>query len=200
MKKTVSLIFFALLISTPSLRATQYLFENYEIQLVGSDRQPWVSPVQLQLGGFETGFTPTSFNLDLWTANWITAGSSGYYDPAGREWQAQLVLTDNTLFNVGAAFPLWVFDQTTGDERNWLLLSDPSWLTAANDSSDPSMYLFGLTGETAADFGKLDLRNALAETADVPSVSSAVPEPSTYSLVASLLLGATLIWRRGKRA
>jgi len=97
-----------------STRATDYVFENFDTTLFKSGGQPWAGGVvNVEVGTFINGFTPTAGNLSSWLANW-KADTCGFYDPSGPEWSAALVLADNSVFKQNAQLYLWAFDSHTG--------------------------------------------------------------------------------------
>jgi hypothetical protein len=182
----------AFVLAVLPLRATEYLFGNFDTTLFTAAGPAWPGALDLQLGGFSGGFTPTNANTGDWLANWIS-DPSGYYTPVdGPEWSASLALIDNVLFTEGASLYLWVFDTQTGPASEWGLFTDATWLVAANSSIDPSVYSYDFGGGTTAVFGQVNHAGGVATTAAV----SAVPEPGSTAAILGLVVLTGGLFRR----
>lgn len=201
MKKTIlsSLLLGAAL--TAPLSATEYFFNDFDYRAVDTSFADWTS-LNLELGKFAAGFTPTVENLDLWASNWVpfadpAYSSSGYF-AAGPEWSASLALPDNTDYAVGDSLYLWAFNALTGPGREWALLADANWKVVLNDPLDPNSVDFGFSGQTTALFGVINANREFVQTvAAVP-----VPEPATWvgMTAGSLMMGFIALRRRKARA
>lgn len=195
MKKLTTCLALSLLATLP-LKATQYIFENFDVVVNDQSALPWSASLEAQLGVFAPGFTPASANLTDWASQWVST-SSGYYDPSGPEWSVSLNLSDNTDFAVNQQLYLWLFDSQAGIGSQWSLFTDASWLVASNDGLDPTIYFLDFTDASAALFGGLDLAVNSASTSLVTGGGSAVPDAMSvgWALGASLLAMAVFGFR-----
>jgi hypothetical protein len=183
----------ALLLAASSLSATEYVFQNFDIFLRDRLGITWATQLDVSLGVFEAGFTPTLENYSTWNIKFATDSSPGYYvGPAdgGPEYSAALRLSDNLTIPVGSQLSLWIRTPAGfGGEAQTALFTDSSWLTVANSPTDVVTRYFDFTNVTTAVFGTFDFNNNLASTVEV----MAVPEPSTYGIgvaLPALALGA----------
>ncbi len=181
-----------LLASLVPASATEYAFGNFDTSVDTSFHSPWIVPLQLELGKFAAGFTPTLANVDSWQVNFFS-GPVGFYDPSGPEWGASLTLTNNTVFGVGSRLYAWAFNTQVGTSaRQWALFTDPSWVVASNSLIDPSFYSFDFSVNTVAIVGALNVRTQTAATASIPPV----PEPATWGLIGGFSTLVVALWRR----
>lgn len=197
MKKTLLTIALSLGAVLP-LSAKEFIFEDFRLSLFDSTMQPWTGMFEgnVQLGAFNNMFTPSLSNTGSWFANWSTAGAGGYYDSAGPEWSAQLLLNDNSVFSVGQQLSLWVFDSPVGGSE-WAVFTDPSWLVTVSSGLDTTPSFFEFTNDTVALFGSFDYDAGVASTISV-GAASAVPEPS-YTLFAGLGMLGLVLYRKAKQ-
>lgn len=162
------------------LKATEYLFMNFDTTFTTHAGGPWVGDsLDLELGGFTGGFVANQANLADWGASWYASGT-GYFDGSGPESMAVLNLADNSVMTPGSQLSLWVFD-TKSPGGEWALYTDPSWITISNTDSGLGGS-FDFTAQTVAVFGSFDLGAHVAAT----SVASAIPEPSTWACFAGV--------------
>ena len=177
--------------------ATQFIFEDFEFSLYDSKGQAFPSlEDNLQLGMFSAGFTPTASNLGNWQSNWLT-DSVGYYDSQAPEWSSSLSLNDNSVFAVGQQLSLWLFDSTS-PSGEWALFTDPAWLITTSSALDINPVFINFTEQTQALYGSIDFDAKIAATAAIAG-SVAVPEPSTYGIVASVIIVGLAFYRRKTR-
>jgi hypothetical protein len=191
MKKLLLTGLALLALASPGLRATTYVFENFNTTLLDANGQPWTASLNLELGGFINGFTPTAANRSDWAANWV-ADPGGYYDPTGPEWSASLVLASNAVFAVGTQLYLWAFDFQSGASAQSGLFVDASWKTVTNAPLDLTPNFLGFTGGTTAIVGAYSFSGLTAATAG----ASAIPEPSAWAALTGLAALALAVSRR----
>lgn len=185
-----------LLTSLAPASATEYDFGNFDTTINTSFNTPPLVPLQLELGKFITGFTPTLANTASWQVNWIS-GPTGFVDSSSPDWEASLTLTNNATFALNAQLYLWAFDSRIATtDRQWALFTDTSWLVFANSAIDPSVYSYDFSGATTAVAGSLNLRTQVATTAFIP----AVPEPATWGLIGGFSTLLVAFWRRRRAA
>jgi hypothetical protein len=193
-----SKIAFLALMLVSSAYATEVIFDDYDVTLTKQGGASWGTTfLGVQLGSFQSGFTPTADNLSSWGANFQTVGTPGYYDPSGPEWSTSMVLKDNTApFAVGTQLFLWAFDsKTVGGGSQWLLLTDSSWKLGTMDAAIPSQDLNFTNGTTAAlGLGAFDYSTLSAST-----FTTAVPEPSTYAAILGFVTLGLVGYRRFRR-
>jgi hypothetical protein len=199
--KNVIMVALGLAAAAP-LSATEYLFNDLTYRAVDSSGTDW-SSLNVELGKFAAGFTPTSANLDLWGANWIPFADpmyspSGYF-AAGPEWQALISLPDNSQYAVGDTLFLWAFDSLVGAGREWALLTDASWSVVANDILDPVMQEFAFTSQTTALFGAIQHQRNDPLVMTAQAVAVPVPEPSTWAGVIGGVVLTLFAARRRRR-
>ncbi len=194
MKKILVLSLGLLGLTLVPLRATTYVFENFNTTLLDGTAQPWTGMLEVELGAFINGFTPTNANRDLWLGNWV-AETGGYYDASGPEWSAALNLADNATLSVGTQLYVWAFDLQSGASAQSALLVDGAWKTVSNSSLDLTTNFFGFSAGTSALVGAFDFNAQTARTA----TASAVPEPGTSALLAGLAVLGLVACRRGRR-
>jgi hypothetical protein len=196
MKKLLLLAALMVLGTGGRLGATQIVFYS---EFSFATPSP-VNPFSLELGTFNSGFTPTSANLDDWLSNW-NSDSTGYVDTAAPEWQASLVFGNNSFFPVGAQLYLWAYDvRTPAGAGQWALFTEftAPWMVPVADplALDPVQLSF--SNDTVAILGELEFARSGASTAAAVAIS-AVPEPSTYGGMSLALLLAAMAWRRSRR-
>jgi len=192
----------ALLLAASSLSATEYVFQNFDIFLRDRLGITWATQLDVSLGVFEAGFTPTLENYSTWNIKFATDSSPGYYvGPAdgGPEYSAALRLSDNLTIPVGSQLSLWIRTPAGfGGEAQAALFTDSSWLTVSNSPTDVVTRYFDFSNVTTAVFGAFDFNNSAAATVAV----TAVPEPSSYGLglgLPALVLAAFVRRRRMAR-
>ena len=190
----------ALLFAAASLPATEYVFQNFDALLRDRLGIDWNTQLDVEIGVFDAGFTPTLQNYSSWGANFRTESTPGYYvgpSEGGPEYSAALRLSDNSVFAVGTQLRLWIRTPAgfTGSAET-ALFTDASWLVVANSPTDVTARYFDFSNVTAAQFGTFDFNNDLASTVAV----SAVPEPSTYGLAFSTtIFSFTILLRRRRK-
>ena len=166
---------------------------------------------QFELGGFQSGFTPTSANLSLWESNWVsfdlanfgnngwnpTPGVSSYTDSGTLVTAGPgLVSSAETggTFSIGQQAYLWTYNtKAITGTTEWALLVNPTWsFPVASDPSGPPAVQFwslGDAGNTAV-VGEV--------TPDLNNFSTlqtqAVPEPGSALMI--LVAGVVFRFRR----
>jgi hypothetical protein len=136
------------------------------------------------------------------------ATNGGYLDIAGDELATSLSAISNTgnLATPGSQLDLAIYyANTAGDSSNiswssaftnYAVLRDSSWVVPTFINS-PSLTAIGFTSSTVALVGSIS--GASAAGANTITLSSgAVPEPSTYALLAVGAVGLSLSFRRRK--
>jgi len=186
------------LFTVSSLSATEYVFQNFDIFLRDRLGVTWATQLDVSIGVFESGFTPTLENYSSWNTRFITDSSPGYYvGPAGGgpEYSAALRLSDNLTIPAGSQLRLWIRTPAGfGGAAQTALFTDSSWLTVSNSPTDVVTRFFDFTNLTTALFGTFDFNNNQANTIEV----TVVPEPSSYGLGLGLpaLAAAAFVRRR----
>ena len=166
---------------------------------------------QFELGGFQSGFTPTLANLSLWESNWVsfdlanfannswnpTPGISSYTESGSLVAAGPgLVSSPETggTFSIGQQAYLWTYNtKAISNTTEWALLVNPTWTyPAASDPSGPPAVQFwslGDAGNTAV---------AGEVTPDLNNFSTlqtqAVPEPGSALMI--LIAGVVFRFRR----
>ena len=185
------------LLLTSSSFATQIILQDAEnISLLQQNGDTWDDTLAIQLGAFQTGFTPTKTNLESWSANFLSVGKAGYYDPEIPEWSTALTLKDNSEpFAFGTQLYLWAHsDMTIGTGSQWLLLSDASWTVGTMVATGlPQDLHFSVN--TSAIAGEFDFADQTAFTME----TSPIPEPSTYAAIFGALTLGGVCYRRYRR-
>jgi len=189
-----------LLFAAASLPATEYVFQNFDVLLRDRLGIAWNTQLDVGIGAFDAGFTPTLQNYSSWGTNFRTESTPGYYvgpSDGGPEYSAALRLSDNSVFAVGTQLGLWTRTPTGfAGGAQAALFTDASWLVAANSPTDVTTRYFDFSNVTAAQFGTFDFNNDLASTVAVP----AVPEPSAYGLAFSAtIFSFTILLRRRRK-
>lgn len=189
----------ALLFAVASLPATEYVFQNFDVLLRDRLGITWNTQLDVEIGAFDAGFTPTLLNYSSWGANFRTDSTPGYYvgpSAGGPEYSTALRLSDNSVFAVGTQLRLWIRTPTgfAGGAQT-ALFTDASWLVVANSPTDVTTRYFDFSNVTAAQFGTFDFNNDVASTVAV----TAVPEPSAYGLAFSATTFACTILLRRRR-
>jgi hypothetical protein len=190
----------ALLLAAGPLSATEYVFQNFDVFLRDRLGITWNTQLDVSIGAFDSGFTPTIQNYSTWGTHFTTDPTPGYYvGPAGGgpEYSAALHLSDNAVLPVGTQLRLWIRTPIgfAGGAQT-ALFTDASWLIVSNSPTDVTTRYYDFSNITSAEFGTFDFGNHLASTVAV----TAVPEPSTYGigLGVSVLAMAGFARRRRK--
>jgi hypothetical protein len=187
------------LFTVSSLSATEYVFQNFDIFLRDRLGITWATQLDVSIGVFDAGFTPTLENYSTWNTKFTTDPSPGYYvGPAGGgpEYSAALRLSDNLTIPVGSQLRLWIRTPAGfGGAAQTALFTDSSWLTVSNSPTDVVTRYFDFSNVTTAVFGTFDFNNNQANTVEV----TAVPEPSSYALGVALPALALAAFARRRR-
>ena len=155
------------------------------------------SPIAALWGSYSSGvFTP------LLTSTPTSGLNTGYYDNSGPETAVDLSQNNNNTIAATTTLYLSIYNRAAGlaysSTVNQIVLSDPTWLAPT----------FGVTSSNSVNFTTNTVVNNLSGftggsysyNAGTPSVAlaSAVPEPSTYALLAVGAVGLFLSFRRRK--
>jgi hypothetical protein len=180
--------------------ATEYVFQDFFV-LKHPNGVAWNNTqLDVKLGKFASGFTPTLTNYSNWDANFMTQ-TTGYYvgvSGGGPEFSASLTLADNLNFAVNDQ--LWLLVQTPSNyvgTKETALFTDTSWRIVANSPTSVVTNFYQFNSTTTATFGLVDFAASTAGTVTVP----AIPEPSSYGLgVGFMALVAVAVRRRRLQA
>jgi|GEM_PF-4082025 len=179
------------------LSATNYYFTDSDYTLFASNGTEF-SAGNLQLGKFTSGFSPTSSNTASWSSSWLS-GPTGSFDPSGPDWSAALTLTNNSVYAVGDQLYLWAFNTVSGTNREWALLTDPTWKIVTNSSLSLTDHFFDFSSSTTALFGSIGNGRVTAANPSVAVVP--VPEPATWvGMLTGCVMIALVGYRRRSRA
>ena len=190
MKKTILAGLFALTAISASQAGT---FSIYSDSLTISGIS---SPIAAIWGSYSSGvFTP------LLTSTPTEGLNTGYYDNSGPETAVDLSQNNNNTIAESTNLYLSIYNRAAGSAYsatvNQIVLSDPTWIAPT----------FGLTSATSVNFTANTVAYNLSGFAGAsynynggsPLVSlAAVPEPSTYALLAIGAVGLFLSFRRRK--
>lgn len=179
-----------------SVSATEYVFQDF-FTLKHPSGTAWNNTqLDVKLGKFAAGFTPTLANYTNWDASFLTQ-TTGYYvglSGGGPEFSAGLTLGDNVNFAINDQ--LWVLVKTPSSylgTAETALFTDSAWRIVANSPTSVVTNFYQFTNMSTASFGLVNFANATAGMVTV----SAIPEPSTYGLgIGALALAACAVRRR----
>ncbi len=180
--------------------ATEYVFQDFFV-LKHPTGVAWNNTqLDVKLGKFASGFTPTLTNYSNWDASFMTQ-TTGYYvglSGGGPEFSASLTLADNLNFAVNDQ--LWLLVQTPSHyvgTKETALFTDTSCRIVANSPTSVATNFYQFNNTTTATFGLIDFAASTAGTVAVP----AIPEPSSYGLgIGFIALAAVAVHRRRKKA
>ena len=183
-----------------SASATEYVFQDFFV-LKHPTGVAWNNTqLDVKLGKFASGFTPTLNNYSNWDGNFVTQ-TAGYYvglSGGGPEFSTSLTLADNINFAVNDQ--LWLLVQTPSGyvgTKETALFTDTAWRIVANSPTSVVTNFFQFNNTTSATFGLIDFAASTSGTVTV----AAIPEPSTYGLGAGLVaLAAVAVHRRRKKS
>jgi len=149
---------------------------------------------QFEVGAFNSGFTATNANTNLWAANWTIANQGGPTGAAkwiddggdlGFTGSAQIT-TLSAPFTGNATLYMWGYDSKAVGSQQWILLTNTAWVVSS-DISTPVSSNLTVDGSTTSVIGNISAGGTTFQSALV--TVSAIPEPST---VAALLGAAAL--------
>ncbi len=154
------------------------------------------SPIAALWGSYSSGvFTP------LLTSTPTSGLNTGYYDNSGPETAADLSQNNNNTIAAGTSLYLSIYNLPAGSAYsstvNQIVLNDPTWIAPT----------FGISSSNSVNFTANTVVNNLSGFtggsynyggATISVSLSAVPEPSTYALLAIGALGLLLSFRRRK--
>jgi hypothetical protein len=139
-----------------------------------------------EIGAFASGFNPTASNVGSWASNWTVAnqGAPGVttwidddgdigFSGAGR------VISQSAPFTANAPLYIWGYDSKEAGVREWVLLSNTSWMVASDISSSISTD-FVVNSSTSAVLGGVSNNGATLQSALV--IVSAIPEPAAFAV------------------
>ena len=151
------------------------------------------------LGSFGS-FVPDSSNIADWASNFTTLGSTTWDEVFTQYSGTGNLVNNNAPFTTSNQGFIWGYNtQVIGAATEWILLTNANW-TFPTAGSQPTVDWTSTDGGTYAALGVLNALSAdpYLQTANL---LSAVPEPSTYALLAGLaMLGFVWFRRRAARA
>ncbi|MCC6414445.1 MAG: PEP-CTERM sorting domain-containing protein [Opitutaceae bacterium] len=143
------------------------------------------------LGTFDS-FTPTAGNLANWASNFTALGSTTTWETNFTQYSGSSTLSNNNApFTNGSQGYVWGYNsQSISPTSQWILLTNTSW-TFPIAGSTPTI------NWTSTDIGTVAVFGVINTTSSDPYLqTSAVPEPSTYALLAGLVMFSFVCYRR----
>lgn len=154
--------------------------------------------VTFAFGIFAEGFSPTYANAGQWQTFWRTGGDAlGAIEGGGAYWSTYFNLADNNVIPAGAQLYAWAYNtpDIEAGTAEWLLLSDPEWLSVVSTAADWTQHDFEFSSHTIAIVGSFDFGAGTAQLANVSG--SIIPEPAAYAaLFGPGALGFALMRRK----
>lgn len=146
-------------------------------------------------------FTPDSSNVADWASNFTVLGSVNWTEGLFSQYSGTgNLLNNNAPFTTSNQGFIWGYNtQVIGASTEWILLTNASW-TFPTSGSQPTV---DWTSTDVGTYAALGVLNTLSSDPYLQTANllSAVPEPSTYALLAGLAtLGFVWFRRRAARA
>jgi len=152
------------------------------------------------LGSFGS-FTPSSSNVGDWASNFTVLGSTTW-DTGFTQYSGTGNLTNNNSpFTTSNQGFVWGYNtQTIGASTEWILLTNTNW-TFPTVGSSPTVNWTSNDAGTYAALGTLNNPDGASADPYLQTANlSAVPEPSTYALVAGVACLGYMMARRRRAA
>lgn len=149
------------------------------------------------LGSFGA-FTPNASNVADWASNFTALNSIAWDEAFTQYSQTGTIPNNNAPFTTSDQGFVWGYNtQAIGPTTEWILITNASW-TFPIAGSPPTV---DWTSTDVGTFAALGVLNTMGANPYLQTYNlySAVPEPSTYALMAGLaILG--FVWFRRRRA
>jgi len=187
------------------VKAGSVSVNDFDLSVFAPDSSPITSTISAIWGTYDSGvssFTPLLSSTQF-------ADNTGYFDASDNELAVFFTQSDNSNILVGTAMFVSIFnvpggagDSTWTSDSAQIVLSDPTWIAPAFTLTTPQLDWL-LTASTVA----MPLAQFGGQTGSynfndgAPEATLAVPEPSTYALLAlgALALGGYAARRRVRK-